>query len=34
LARRSCDVDAAGRGVCKSIYTQSRVDCRPEKSFS
>jgi hypothetical protein len=31
LARRSCDVDAAGRGVCKSIYTQSRVDCRPEK---
>jgi hypothetical protein len=31
LARRSCDVDAAGRGVCKSIYIQSRVDCRPEE---
>jgi hypothetical protein len=31
LARRSCNVDAAGRGVCKSIYTQSRVDCTPEK---
>jgi hypothetical protein len=31
LARRSCDVDAAGRGVCKSIYKQSRVDYRPEK---
>jgi hypothetical protein len=31
LARRSCNVDADDRGICKSIYTQNRVDCRPEK---
>jgi hypothetical protein len=31
LARTDCDVDGASRGVCKSIYTQCRVDCRHEK---